>query len=90
VELLAQHFCAFTGGATAIPGKGFWISDANSELIQEHVTVLSFSVDISLQVKREVQRVARWLARDLQQEAVFVKINHLSFLVRPYTIMYQI
>lgn len=84
VQLIARQLSILAGGATATPGYGFWVSDYSHQLIREKVTIITVAADISVPLKKQVKHIARWLARDLQQEAVFVQVNKQSFLVRVY------
>eukprot|EP00026_Physarum_polycephalum_P009283 Phypoly_transcript_09401.p1 GENE.Phypoly_transcript_09401~~Phypoly_transcript_09401.p1 ORF type:complete len:296 (+),score=37.57 Phypoly_transcript_09401:189-1076(+) len=80
VEVIAKRLSLLAGGATTLPGFGYWISDKNA-LVGEKVTVVTVSANISASLKQELKLIAMWLARDLQQEAVFVRVDKLSFLV---------
>jgi len=81
VSLIAEKLAKIAGGATAVPATGFWFSDNSKSLLTETVTVISISVDITNSVKNDVKELAQFLAVTLQQEAIFVSINGISYLV---------
>jgi len=82
VDMIARQFSLIAGGATTIPANGYWVSDYSKQLIREKVTMVTVATNISPPIKQHLKHLARWLAKDLQQEAVFVKVDGKSFLVR--------
>eukprot|EP00727_Mastigamoeba_balamuthi_P001184 m51a1_g11062 hypothetical protein (282) ;mRNA; r:529215-530112 len=82
VDEVALRLSLITGGATAIPGTGYWVSDSG-QLVRENVVAVSAAVSVADEhVRGRVMELGRWLCCELRQEAVFVRINGIAYLLR--------
>eukprot|EP01111_Echinosteliopsis_oligospora_P016064 TRINITY_DN6554_c0_g1_i1.p1 TRINITY_DN6554_c0_g1~~TRINITY_DN6554_c0_g1_i1.p1 ORF type:complete len:189 (-),score=73.95 TRINITY_DN6554_c0_g1_i1:12-578(-) len=81
VHFVSREFYSLFGGCSSSPSTGYWMSPVSNQVIKEEVTVVSTSVTPTKQVKHTLRQIARWIAREMEQEAVFVKVNHVAYLV---------
>eukprot|EP01112_Ceratiomyxa_fruticulosa_P006011 TRINITY_DN1680_c0_g1_i1.p1 TRINITY_DN1680_c0_g1~~TRINITY_DN1680_c0_g1_i1.p1 ORF type:complete len:188 (+),score=26.44 TRINITY_DN1680_c0_g1_i1:568-1131(+) len=86
VDVIAKRMSVLTGGCTAFEGTGYWVSQTQS-LVKEKVSVLTSYTNITPKIKDELKRIALWLVRELQQEAVLIKLNRQSYLIYSLTII---
>ena len=81
VESVAIAFSSRFGGATAINGNGYYVSE-DGKLIAENVVIVSaYCADMDENTSEFVQTVAENLRRDMGQECVLFTIDGSAFLV---------
>jgi len=81
VRGMAMMLSELAGGATSIPGYGFYMSDSG-KLIEESVTVVTVSINLTKEIKEEIVNMAKWLSLMLKQESVLVKVNGAAYLIK--------
>jgi len=87
VRGMATMLSELAGGATSTPGYGFYVSDTG-KLIEESVTVVTVSINLTKDIKEEIVNMAKWLSLSLHQESVMLKVNGAAYLIkRPEAIL---
>lgn len=77
---LSQMF----GGATSIKAMGSWFSEDAQKLIREPITIVfSFASELSETDIQEIISLAKWIANELNQEAVLIRIDERVFFISP-------
>ncbi|KAG2374623.1 hypothetical protein C9374_010642 [Naegleria lovaniensis] len=87
VQRVVTSMVKIAGGVTTLPGNiGYWMSQHSfkQELVSEEITIVTMNIpNLTKEIKRMVKEIAVSVAKDLNQEAVFVKIDTHAFLVTP-------
>lgn len=79
LEKVMRLFAKKFGGCTAVNGTGAWVSSGNA-LVAEQVTIVYSYYGIVPDAEHFLERVARAVKNDLEQEAVSAVLNGTLYL----------
>ena len=82
VERVVRSMVDLAGGATTMPGSvGYWM-DNTGVLIKEEITIVTINMAVlNTRIKQTLLSIAKNLAREMDQEAIFLKINQKAYLI---------
>lgn len=81
VNRTLEKFSGIFGGATAIDGKGAWLSD-EQKLVQEKVTIVySFGEKLDNKTINQVVTYAKTLKEELKQSAISLEVDGKMYFI---------
>eukprot|EP00823_Brevimastigomonas_motovehiculus_P001259 TRINITY_DN1176_c0_g1_i1.p1 TRINITY_DN1176_c0_g1~~TRINITY_DN1176_c0_g1_i1.p1 ORF type:complete len:234 (+),score=77.62 TRINITY_DN1176_c0_g1_i1:104-805(+) len=74
---------SIAGGCTSYQTFGYWIDSSTNQLVSEPITVYSVFVRLTNEIKNELYEMAEWLARELRQRVILLKLDRQTLLIPP-------